>query len=80
MKGDDLVLAEASAGATDVPDHDAEAASRDEDALAFLPDLVDLVKEPLVVVEVAELAGAVYVLDEVEVGRRGHDQVDGLVL
>jgi hypothetical protein len=80
VQGNDLVLPEASPGATNIADNDTQATAWDEDALAFSPDLVELFEKRFVLVDVAKLAAAVHVLDQVEVRRRGHDQVDGLVL
>jgi hypothetical protein len=57
VEGDDLMLAVATASTADVTNDDAESAARDENAEAFPPDPVDLVEEPLVLVEVPSTFG-----------------------
>ena len=80
MERDDLVLAMAPPGATDVAHDNGKAAARDERAHALSPDSVQLVEEALIVMEMAELGGPILVFNEVEIRRGGDDKVNGLVL
>src|SRR5437016_2732531 len=63
----------------DITDHTANASARSEYSMTFLPYFVQLIEEPLVVRNVAELARMIAVLFQRPVWRRGHYEMHGLV-
>ena len=75
----DKVLSEPSPGHAHVADDATDAPARDQYPGAFLPRLVELVKECFVGFDRAELTIDLRVFLERPIGRRGDDQVNGSV-
>lgn len=79
MQGHDVVAAFAFARHADIAHDAADAATRNEDAGAFLPDFVEFREEVLVGIDVAHLVDVRFVFLESPIGWGGDDEVDAFV-
>ncbi len=76
MKGEDKVAPEVAPGDANIPDDADQSPAWDQDSVDVPPDLLQLKKECLVVLNVSELVRVLVVTFEIPIGRRSDHKMD----